>query len=281
MRRSPIPSIRAILATIGGDDQITVVPHLDARPVRANPKTFLGYSDNTNLLYWLWTHGIAGYLRRLDPGPPRRRAGCRRRPPRVPAGGAAHWRRARGHRSRASRRTSAWIGSTRAALVEYGDREPTEPWTWTGPGAVPSPVTPGVAASKSSQWILTAGRFPADSSVLDGGVLLLETSEEIIPARDSAGSCDPSASEGCWRRSTRCSSPARPLRASTSSRRRQSARPPRRAARRRDRHHRPIQPGCRRLRRRALRTHPPAVDPPLRRAGHLDGVQRRIWADYR
>jgi muramoyltetrapeptide carboxypeptidase LdcA involved in peptidoglycan recycling len=34
------------------------------------------------------------------------------------------------------------------------------------------------------QWILTAGRFPTDPGVLHGGVLLLETSEEIIPARE-------------------------------------------------------------------------------------------------
>ena len=34
------------------------------------------------------------------------------------------------------------------------------------------------------QWVLTAGRFPADPAVLDGGVLLLEASEELIPARE-------------------------------------------------------------------------------------------------
>ena len=34
------------------------------------------------------------------------------------------------------------------------------------------------------QWILTAGRFPAVSDVLHGGVLLLESSEELIPARE-------------------------------------------------------------------------------------------------
>ena len=34
------------------------------------------------------------------------------------------------------------------------------------------------------QWILTAGRFPADPSVLDGGVLLLESSEDLIPASE-------------------------------------------------------------------------------------------------
>src|SRR6478609_6564416 len=44
------PEIRAVIATIGGDDQITVVPLLDADAVRADPKPFLGTSDNTNLL---------------------------------------------------------------------------------------------------------------------------------------------------------------------------------------------------------------------------------------
>ena len=54
------PEIRAVLATIGGDDQITVLRHLDPEPVRADPKPFLGYSDNTNVLNWLWFHGIEG-----------------------------------------------------------------------------------------------------------------------------------------------------------------------------------------------------------------------------
>src|SRR3954469_13889655 len=68
------PEIRAVLATVGGEDQITVVPHLDPEPVRADPKPFLGYSDNTNLLNWLWTNGVAGYYGgsnqvHLGPGP--------------------------------------------------------------------------------------------------------------------------------------------------------------------------------------------------------------------
>ena len=68
------PEIRAVLATIGGEDQITVVPHLDPAVVRADPKPFLGYSDNTNLLNWLWTNGVAGFYGgstqvQLGPGP--------------------------------------------------------------------------------------------------------------------------------------------------------------------------------------------------------------------
>ena len=68
------PEMRAILTTIGGDDQIRVVPHLDAEALRADPKPFLGYSDNTNILNWMWRNGIASFYGgatqvHLGPGP--------------------------------------------------------------------------------------------------------------------------------------------------------------------------------------------------------------------
>jgi len=68
------PQIRAVVAAIGGEDQITVVSHLDPDLVRADPKPFVGYSDNTNILSWLWTHGVAGFYGgsrqvHLGPGP--------------------------------------------------------------------------------------------------------------------------------------------------------------------------------------------------------------------
>ena len=43
------PEIKAVLASIGGDDQITVVPLLDDDLLRDNPKPFFGYSDKTIL----------------------------------------------------------------------------------------------------------------------------------------------------------------------------------------------------------------------------------------
>jgi muramoyltetrapeptide carboxypeptidase LdcA involved in peptidoglycan recycling len=55
------PSIAAVLASIGGDDQIDVVPYLNLELLRANPKPFFGYSDNTNLLNVLWNLGIVSY----------------------------------------------------------------------------------------------------------------------------------------------------------------------------------------------------------------------------
>ncbi len=176
------PEIRAVLATIGGEDQITVVPHLDPDLVRADPKPFLGYSDNTNLLNWLWTHGVAGFYGgstqvQLGPGP---------------AADKVHASSLRAALLTGERVELTEPGESEdigkdwqdpAALTEYGDREPTEPWTWAGPArSVTGPTWGGCA--EVVQWILTAGRFPADPAVLNGGVLLLETSEELIPARE-------------------------------------------------------------------------------------------------
>jgi muramoyltetrapeptide carboxypeptidase LdcA involved in peptidoglycan recycling len=176
------PEIRAVLATVGGEDQITVVPHLDPGAVRADPKPFCGYSDNTNLLCWLWSHGVAGFYGgstqvHLGPGPavdPVHRAALR----------AALLTGERlevtdpGESEDFGRR---WEDP--AALAEYGDRKPTEPWTWAGPPATVTGRAWG-GCIEVVQWILTAGRFPVDPAVLDGGVLLLEASEEVIPARE-------------------------------------------------------------------------------------------------
>jgi muramoyltetrapeptide carboxypeptidase LdcA involved in peptidoglycan recycling len=176
------PEIRAVLATVGGEDQITVVPHLDPEVLRADPKPFVGYSDNTNLLNWLWTHGVGGFYGgstqvHLGPGP---------------AVDDVHATSLRAALLTGGRIEVTEPGESEdigkdwndpAALTEYGDREPTEPWTWAGPArSVTGPTWGGCA--EVVQWILTAGGFPADPAVLDGGVLLLETSEELIPARE-------------------------------------------------------------------------------------------------
>ena len=176
------PGIRAVLATVGGEDQITVVPHLDAEAMRADPKPFLGYSDNTNLLNWLWTNGVAGYYGgstqvQLGPGPhvdPIHEASLR----------AALLTGERLEITEPGE--SEDIGhdwNDPRALREFGHREPTEPWSWAGPARSVTGRTWG-GCIEAIQWILTAGRFPTDPAVLEGGVLLLESSEELIPARE-------------------------------------------------------------------------------------------------
>jgi muramoyltetrapeptide carboxypeptidase LdcA involved in peptidoglycan recycling len=40
-------SMKAIISTIGGDDSIRLLPHIDLDVIRSNPKIFLGFSDTT------------------------------------------------------------------------------------------------------------------------------------------------------------------------------------------------------------------------------------------
>jgi muramoyltetrapeptide carboxypeptidase LdcA involved in peptidoglycan recycling len=170
------PSIRAILAVIGGDDQITVIPHLGNTLPREDPKPFLGTSDNTNLRHWLWSIGVASFYggsSQVHRGP-------------GPAVDDLHAR---------SLRAALLTGETLEitdpgesedvgldwddprALKLFGDREPTERWSWFGPSRSVTGHTWG-GCLEVIEWILTAGRFPFEASVLDGWVLLLETSEE-------------------------------------------------------------------------------------------------------
>jgi muramoyltetrapeptide carboxypeptidase LdcA involved in peptidoglycan recycling len=176
------PEIRAIIATIGGEDQITVIPHLDAELVKKDPKPFCGYSDNTNLLNWLWTNGVAGFYGgstqvHFGPGP------------RVDA---VHERSLRAALMTGERIELTDPGESEdighdwrdpRALTEFGEREPTEPWAWSGPATSVTGRTWG-GCVEVIQWLLAVGRFPDDSAVLNGAVLLLESSEELIPARE-------------------------------------------------------------------------------------------------
>ena len=176
------PLIRGILAVVGGEDQITVIPHLDADRMRADPKPFLGTSDNTNLHNWLWTNGVASF----HGGSTQVHLGT------GPGVDDIHAR---------SLRAALLTGETLEitdpgvsedigvpwddprALTSFGDREATEPWSWHGPPRSVTGRTWG-GCLEVIEWILTVGRFPSDAGVLDGGVLLIETSEELLPARN-------------------------------------------------------------------------------------------------
>ena len=56
------PDIKAIIASIGGEDELKVLAHLDPDLLAASPKPFFGYSDNTNLHLFLWNLGLVSYL---------------------------------------------------------------------------------------------------------------------------------------------------------------------------------------------------------------------------
>jgi muramoyltetrapeptide carboxypeptidase LdcA involved in peptidoglycan recycling len=175
-------SIGAVMATIGGDDQITVLPHLDAEAIAANPKPFFGYSDNTNLLNWLWNLGIVGYH-----------------------GGSTMVHLGRGGRTHpvsiASLRSALFttdeieltpmeaftedpIGwNTPQAVTDEPPMRPAEPWIWHNAGAVVEGPTWG-GNLEVLHWNLAAGRWIRPAADYAGCVLLLETSEEMPPATE-------------------------------------------------------------------------------------------------
>jgi muramoyltetrapeptide carboxypeptidase LdcA involved in peptidoglycan recycling len=176
------PDIKGVMATIGGADQITVLRHLDAALVHANPKPFFGYSDNTNLLNWLWFHGLAGY----------------------------HGGSTQVHLGRALRTHPVSVRSLKAALfervdlqiepqqefsedeVDWGSRDyartpvptrPSSPWVWHQANArIMGPTWGGNL--EVLHWNLAAGRWIAPVASYEGCILLLETSEEMPSAEE-------------------------------------------------------------------------------------------------
>lgn len=173
-------SIRAILATIGGDDQLLVVPHLDPALPVADPKPFVGYSDNTNILNWLWGLGVRGYYGgstavHLGPGPFVDDIHLRSLRALLLTGGVLDITEP-GESEDVGRR---WHDPR--ALLEFGDRVPTEPWAWAGRASRVEGVTWG-GCLEVIDGLAFADRLPRAAD-LDGVVLLLETSEE----RPSAG----------------------------------------------------------------------------------------------
>jgi len=176
------PKIRAVLATIGGDDQLTVLPHLDADTVLADPKPFVGYSDNTNLLNWLWSLGVVGY----------------------------HGGSTMVHLARGGGLHPVSAGSLRAALLTRGDVDlyevdtfaedeldwndprtlgqeaPTQAgpgWTWHQPYRVVRGPSWG-GNLEILHWNLAAGRWIRPVEDYTGCVLMIETSEEMPSATE-------------------------------------------------------------------------------------------------
>ena len=170
------PAIAGILATIGGDDQLTVLPFLDPDVVAAHPKPFAGYSDNTNLLNWLWNLGLASW----------------------------HGGSTMVHLGRGGGLHPLSAGSLRAALLDGGDLDLAAPATfgedeldWSDPAA----LTTFPSEHPASGWlwhqpdqVVTAPTWGGNLEILHmnlatsrwirpvedytGCILLLETSEE-------------------------------------------------------------------------------------------------------
>jgi len=175
------PAITAVLASIGGDDQITLLRYLDPEVLRANPKPFFGYSDNTNLLNHLYRAGVVGY----HGGSVMVHLG---------RGGQLH--PAHADSLRAALFTSGWYELTPPA--DWGD----EPGNWNDPGCVEAEPSMWPHAGwdwvnadrilsgptwggnlEIVSWLLQAG-FVSPNAQFAGHILVLETSEEMPAAEE-------------------------------------------------------------------------------------------------
>jgi muramoyltetrapeptide carboxypeptidase LdcA involved in peptidoglycan recycling len=178
------PTIKAVITSIGGDDQIRILPYLDRAVISANPKPFFGYSDNTNLIAYLWNSGIVGYY-----------------------GSSVMY-----HLGRPGALHPLSTESLRAALFTSGEFElhpattwrdsggewadpatfesdpemrPAEAWKWHNADRVVEGTAWGGCVEVLS-WLAMADREIAAPEAYDGCVLLIETSE-LMPKPDDVG----------------------------------------------------------------------------------------------
>ncbi len=53
--------VKGMISTIGGDDSVRILPHLDADLIRANPKVLMGFSDTTITLTAFLNAGVVAF----------------------------------------------------------------------------------------------------------------------------------------------------------------------------------------------------------------------------
>jgi muramoyltetrapeptide carboxypeptidase LdcA involved in peptidoglycan recycling len=174
------PTIAAVVATLGGDDQIMVLPHLDLPVIASQRKPYFGYSDSTNLLNALMLHGLVGYH-----------------------GGSVmvqFGRQGRMHPITEASLRSALLTGGRHRLTPattyantprpWGDLDvlihepptrPASPWTWHGPARRVEGRCWG-GCLEILDWTAQVGRWIAPAEHYAGSILFVETSEEMVSA---------------------------------------------------------------------------------------------------
>ncbi len=174
------PSIRAIVSTIGGDDSVRVLPHIDLDTIRANPKIFMGYSDTTMTHMAFYKAGVTSFYG-----------------PSVMAGfaenaGTFQYMVDSIRRTLFRAEPIGVIAPNRGGwTVEHLDwgspenqtiprkRQPSTPWRFLGPDtAVRGPLVGGCADSLE---ILKGTPYFPSPTVWDDAILFLEMSEAARP----------------------------------------------------------------------------------------------------
>ncbi|MQY12414.1 Microcin C7 self-immunity protein MccF [Streptomyces sp. RB5] len=177
------PSVKAVFASIGGEDQITVLPYLDCEVIRANPKPFFGMSDNTSLLLYLWNTGIVGYHGGLIMTTFGRPHGIS--PLSADSVRAALF----GPREYELRPAPEFktVDQDWAAEETWRTPPPMEPgtgWIWHRPDRVVEGVSWGGCVEILAWHLMADSEIQEDPAAYDGCVLFLETSEEMPPGTE-------------------------------------------------------------------------------------------------
>jgi muramoyltetrapeptide carboxypeptidase LdcA involved in peptidoglycan recycling len=176
------PDVKAVIASIGGDDQITVLPHLDRDLLRANPKPFFGYSDNTNLLACLNNCGIVGYhggMVMVELGRPRAMHPLTAASLRAALFTSGPFELTEPRDTRAEDRR--W--QEPATFEVEPDMEAADGWTWLNASRVVEGRSWGGNLEILS-WLMMADREILPAEHYAGRVLFLETSEEMPGAEE-------------------------------------------------------------------------------------------------
>ena len=170
------PDISAVFATIGGDDQLRVIDHVDPAVLSDHPTRFFGMSDNTNLHLTLWNAGVVGFYG----GQLLNQVGT---PGFFPEYSERFLRRALFDDNLGELEESAtWSDD----IVEWTseDYAETNPeyedapgWTWRDHGAVDGRIWGGCLPV--IDWRYTADRDLPAASDLDGRILAIETAENL------------------------------------------------------------------------------------------------------
>ena len=172
------PDVGAVIATIGGFDQLRVLEHLDPEVLREHPTRFFGSSDNANLAAYLRQQGIVSFYggnlmtEFAMQGSMHEYA--------VEYLELALFEDSLGELRPAEEFTDRnldWADPEN--LERHPEHEPNPGWEFRGPDRTVSGRTWG-GSFEIVDLLLTADRCIPDPEELDGDVLLLETSE-VLP----------------------------------------------------------------------------------------------------
>lgn len=171
------PTVKGVIATIGGSDQLRVLSHLDPTVLSDNPTRFYGMSDNTSLCLALWAEGIVSFngaqlMNEIAvPGklPSYTERYCRRTFFDDRLGeftSSPEW----------TDEPASWTG--REGDGEVQSFEPNEGWIWRG-GEQRARGRIWGGCSAILDWHLAADRFVPSPDELDGAILAMETAEDL------------------------------------------------------------------------------------------------------